>query len=135
MKGPLASRFYYLYAEDYERGGEWDGKTFMCMRDKEFKIRGVEDCFARGFQRAGFFEIDTGEQKNWMVQLTDRTPAPARHERPSRHPEGPMMRRLRRVKILATLGPASSGQRHDREAVRGGRRRLPHQHEPHRPTT
>ena len=43
------------------------------------------------------------------------------------------MRRSRKVKILATLGPASSGQGDDQEPVRGRRRRLPHQHEPHRP--
>ena len=27
---------------------------------------------ARGFDRTGFFEIDTGEQKNWTVQLTEQ---------------------------------------------------------------
>ena len=41
------------------------------------------------------------------------------------------MRRLRRTKIVATLGPASSDQAHDRAPVRGRRRRVPHQHEPH----
>ncbi len=73
LKGPLAARFYYVFAQDYDRGGEWGGKTFMCTRDKEFTIRGVEDCLARGFERTGFFEIDTGEQKNWTIQLTDST--------------------------------------------------------------
>jgi uncharacterized membrane protein len=43
----------------------------MCVAEKEFKIAGVNDCFARGFQRAGFQEYDTGEQASWMVQLTD----------------------------------------------------------------
>ena len=37
----------------------------------EFTIRGVEDCLARGFDRTGFFEVDTGEQKSWTIQLTD----------------------------------------------------------------
>jgi uncharacterized membrane protein len=71
IEGPLASRFYYLYAEDAERGGRWDGPITMCVAEKEFKIAGVTDCVARGFQRAGFQEYDTGEQANWMVQLTD----------------------------------------------------------------
>lgn len=71
IEGPLSSRFYYLYAEDAERGGRWDGPVNMCVADKEFKIAGVNDCFARGFQRAGFQEYDTGEQASWMVQLTD----------------------------------------------------------------
>ena len=77
IEGPLASRFYYLYAEDAERGGRWDGPITMCVAEKEFKIAGVTDCVARGFQRAGFQEYDTGEQASWMVQLTD---APAKDE-------------------------------------------------------
>lgn len=71
IEGPLSSRFYYLYAEDAERGGRWDGPINMCVAEKEFKIAGVTDCVARGFQRAGFKEYDTGEQASWMVQLTD----------------------------------------------------------------
>ncbi len=71
IEGPLSSRFYYLYAEDAERGGRWDGPISMCVAEKEFKIAGVTDCVARGFQRAGFQEYDTGEQASWMVQLTD----------------------------------------------------------------
>jgi uncharacterized membrane protein len=71
LRGPLASRFYYIYAVDYDRGGEWNGRSFMCTREREFTIRGVEDCLARGYDRSGFFEVDTGEQKSWTVQLTD----------------------------------------------------------------
>jgi len=71
IQGALQSRYYYLYAEDATRGGRWSGPVQMCVSDKEFKISGVNDCFARGFQRAGFQEYDTGEQENWMVQLTD----------------------------------------------------------------
>lgn len=76
IEGQLSSRYYYLYAEDAERGGRWDGPVNMCVAEKEFKIAGVSDCFARGFQRSGFQEYDTGEQANWMVQLTDETPDP-----------------------------------------------------------
>lgn len=71
LKGELSSRYYYLYAVDYDRGGEWSGRSYMCTRDREFTIRGVEDCLARGYDRTGFFEIDTGEQKSWTIQLTD----------------------------------------------------------------
>jgi uncharacterized membrane protein len=71
LRGPLAAQFYYVYAMD-ERGGEWKGKAFMCTRDREFHIDGREDCFVRGYDRTGFFEIDTGKDaKNWTVQLTD----------------------------------------------------------------
>jgi uncharacterized membrane protein len=71
LRGMLVARYYYIYAVDYDRGGEWSGQAFMCSRDKEFTIRGTEDCLARGFDRTGFFEVDTGEQPSWTVQLTD----------------------------------------------------------------
>ena len=71
LKGSLVARFYYIYAVDYDRGGEWSGQAFMCTRDKEFTIRGTQDCLARGFDRTGFFEVDTGEQQTWTVQLTE----------------------------------------------------------------
>ncbi|MDF3813528.1 MULTISPECIES: DUF1036 domain-containing protein [Rhodopseudomonas] len=71
LRGTLVARFYYIYAIDYDRGGEWSGQAFMCSRDKEFTIKGTEDCLARGFDRTGFFEVDTGEQRAWTVQLTE----------------------------------------------------------------
>ena len=77
VRGPLAAEYYYAYAMD-ERGGEWKGKAFMCTRDREFKINGRNECFTRGFDRTGFFEIDTGKDaRNWTVQLTDPAPAAA----------------------------------------------------------
>jgi uncharacterized membrane protein len=70
VKGPLVSRFYYVFAIDYDQGGVWGGQAAMCTRDKMFTIRGIEDCVARGYERSGFFEVDTGEQRSWTVQLT-----------------------------------------------------------------
>jgi uncharacterized membrane protein len=78
LKGTLVARFYYIYAIDYDRGGEWSGQAFMCTREKEFTIRGTEDCLARGFDRTGFFEVDTGEQRAWTVQLTESGEQPQR---------------------------------------------------------
>ncbi len=71
IEGELQSRYYYLYAEDAARGGRWTGDVNMCVAENEFKIEGVQDCFARGFQRMGFKEYDTGRQGSWMVQLSD----------------------------------------------------------------
>lgn len=71
LRGALVARYYYIYAVDYDRGGEWSGHAFMCSREKEFTIRGTGNCLARGFDRTGFFEVDTGEQRSWTVQLTD----------------------------------------------------------------
>jgi uncharacterized membrane protein len=76
LRGTLVARFYYIYALDYDRGGEWSGQAFMCSRDKEFTIKGTENCLARGFDRTGFFEVDTGEQRAWTVQLTDSNEQP-----------------------------------------------------------
>jgi uncharacterized membrane protein len=86
LKGNLVARYYYIYAVDYDRGGEWMGNAIMCTRDKEFTIRGVGDCLARGFDRTGFFEVDTGEQRAWTVQLTETSEQPARTPLPAGNP-------------------------------------------------
>jgi len=82
LKGTLVARYYYIYALDYDRGGEWSGQAFMCSRDKEFTIKGTENCLARGFDRTGFFEVDTGDQRAWTVQLTDANEQPAQQRVP-----------------------------------------------------
>ena len=82
LKGALVARFYYIYALDYDRGGEWSGQAFMCSRDKEFTIKGTENCLARGFDRTGYFEVDTGEQRAWTVQLTDANEQPSQQKVP-----------------------------------------------------
>ena len=157
LKGNLVARYYYVYAIDYDRGGEWMGQAYMCTRDKEFTIRGIGDCLARGYDRTGFFEVDTGEQRAWTVQLTEieraagakaacreRSPFAGNHGRGivERRRQLPCllrrrrrslrasclrrraevrlhdnasprqcieraMRRQRRTKVVATLGPAS----------------------------
>src|SRR5277367_1130959 len=89
LKGNLVARFYYVYAIDYDHGGEWIGQAFMCTRDKEFTIRGIGDCLARGYDHTGFFEVDTGEQRTWTVQLTESgqtapVPPQSRQGAPSR---------------------------------------------------
>jgi len=76
IEGQLQSRFYYLYAEDAARGGRWAGEITMCVADNEFKIVGVNDCVARGYQRMEFKEYDTGRQGSWMVQLSDAPATP-----------------------------------------------------------
>jgi uncharacterized membrane protein len=71
LEGPLRARFYYVHAVDYDRGGEWGGQFFMCTHARVFTIREAQDCPTRGFDRTGFFEIDTGELTSWTIQLTD----------------------------------------------------------------
>jgi uncharacterized membrane protein len=73
-RGDLNSRFYYLYVADDIGGGAWDGSVYMCTRDESFTIFGVEDCLARGYERTGFFEIDTQNRSDWTLQLTEARP-------------------------------------------------------------
>jgi len=82
LKGNLVARFYYVYAIDYDRGGEWTGHSYMCTRDREFTIRGIGDCLAHGYDRTGFFEVDTGEQRAWTVQLTESAEQPQQPKAP-----------------------------------------------------
>lgn len=71
LKGQLIARYYYIHAVDYDRGGEWGGKAIMCTDDKSFTIRSEKKCAERGYKRTGFFEVDTGEEREWTVRLTD----------------------------------------------------------------
>ncbi|KAF0125117.1 MAG: hypothetical protein FD152_2844 [Xanthobacteraceae bacterium] len=106
LRGPLVARYYYLYAVDYDQGGEWSGRAFMCSRDKEFTIRGIEQCLARGYDRLGFFEVDTQDQRQWTVQLTDEGQRPAQPNPPMATPAPPVGPQRR-----PDPTPASSGQR------------------------
>lgn len=72
IEGDLANRYYYLYAEDADRGGQWRGEVAMCVSDSEFRIEGIDECFSRGLNRSGFFEVDTDDKESWMVRLTEQ---------------------------------------------------------------
>ena len=60
IEGELQSRYYYLYAEDAARGGRWTGDVKMCVAENEFKITGVQDCYARGYPADGIQGIRHG---------------------------------------------------------------------------
>jgi uncharacterized membrane protein len=77
-KGALSSRYWYVHAIDYDRGGEWAGQSFMCTTDKAFTIRGVQECTERGYKRTGFFEVDTQDAQDWTIRLTDPSEGGAR---------------------------------------------------------
>lgn len=91
IEGQLASRYYYLYAEDAEGVGRWAGEVNLCIAENEFKVVGIEDCFSRGYQEMGFREYDTGGQASWMVQLTDspRGTEPTESDAPAEPPVEP----------------------------------------------
>nr|WP_246737511.1 DUF1036 domain-containing protein [Nordella sp. HKS 07] len=70
LKGPLIARYYYIFAVDYDKGGSWGGKSMMCTRDKIFTIRGIGNCTERGYNKTGFFEVDTKEEVDWTISLS-----------------------------------------------------------------
>lgn len=71
ITGELKGRFYYVHGIDYDRGGEWAGKTVMCVDDKSFAIRDVRNCVSRGHKDMGFYEVDTGDAKDYTIRLID----------------------------------------------------------------
>jgi len=75
LKGDLIARYYYIYAVDYDHAGTWGGKAILCTQDTEFVIRGNTNCAERGYDRQGFFEVDTAEQSDWTVSLSGASTA------------------------------------------------------------
>jgi uncharacterized membrane protein len=68
---PLNARYYYLYATDEASGG-WDGKNGFCVATTDsFKIRGRGACEAHGYDRKGFFAVDTGQARDFTQTLSD----------------------------------------------------------------
>jgi uncharacterized membrane protein len=71
IKGALSSRFYYLHGVHLSVDGGWEGNRGFCVSEKNFTISGRTDCEKRGYKRAGFIEIDTGETESWTTTLSD----------------------------------------------------------------
>jgi uncharacterized membrane protein len=71
LTGPLQARYYYLYATD-GAAGTWEGRTHFCVAPfARFQAKGRDDCATRGFDRRGFFEVDTGKAPDWTQSLSN----------------------------------------------------------------
>ena len=71
ISGRLNARYYYLYGTDSE-SGTWNGGTYFCtLAQPEFQITGRGNCAARGYDRKGFFAVDTGNSPNWKQSLSN----------------------------------------------------------------
>lgn len=71
LTGALNARYYYLYATD-GAAGTWEGKTHFCVApESRFRAVGRSQCAARGFDRRGFFEVDTGNKPDWTQTLSN----------------------------------------------------------------
>ena len=71
LAGRLASRYFYVHAVDYDGNGVWLGKAFMCTNSGTFAILGAENCIVRGYNRSGFFEVDTQDKRDWTINLDE----------------------------------------------------------------
>jgi uncharacterized membrane protein len=71
LTGALNARYYYLYATD-QAAGTWEGPTHFCVApQKRFRAVGRADCAKRGFDRRGFFEVETGNKPDWTQNLSN----------------------------------------------------------------
>jgi len=73
IREDLPARYIYVYAQDVFGRPVIDGDIPMCVSNRRFSIRGIEDCWPRGLVSAEFAEIDTGEAARWTIFLE---PAP-----------------------------------------------------------
>lgn len=71
LKSNVPSRFMYVHAVDYDRGGDWSGSNKLCTADKSFAIREADKCAKQGNTASGFFEVDTGDAKEWTIRIAD----------------------------------------------------------------
>lgn len=71
LTNPLDARYYYLYATD-GAAASWDGRRGFCVASSDrFQIEGRADCEAHGYDRKGFFEVDTGQARDYTQTLSD----------------------------------------------------------------
>lgn len=72
IKKELKSKFYYLYGTDIYGEAAIVGETNLCVSAKQFVIRGIEDCWVRGFEQVRFLEVDTRSAESWTVFIRER---------------------------------------------------------------
>ncbi len=95
------------------------GDVNMCVAENEFKIVGVRTASARGFQRNGFKEYDTGRQGSWDGSAF-------RHPRHAGKPEL-MENGTGKSKSSRKRGPASADEQMIQKLHEAGARSVPNQ--------
>ena len=71
VRGPLKSRYVYLYAIDINAVDVTKGKAPMCVDSGKFRFSSITDCWRRGLQAANFVEIDTLDASDWTTFLAE----------------------------------------------------------------
>jgi len=70
VKEELVGRYIYVHAQDVFGQPVMAGTTQLCVSPRKFEIRGLADCWSRGFVAAGFIEVDTLKTPRWTLFLT-----------------------------------------------------------------
>jgi uncharacterized membrane protein len=71
VPGKLIARYFYLVATDGGAGGWGGGRSFCIAADDKFTIPGRDNCAGRGYERKGFFEVDTGQAADYTQSISD----------------------------------------------------------------
>jgi uncharacterized membrane protein len=76
VKDDLISRYVYLYAVNINGDDSLSGSRKLCVGSKKFVIEHppgeLWNCWVRGYQEAGFKEIDTGgTARSWTVFIRE----------------------------------------------------------------
>jgi len=69
IKDELTSRYIYIFAQDVFGQPVVTGSTQMCISPRKFVIRGLAECWSRGYVAAGFIEVDTVKTQRWTLFL------------------------------------------------------------------
>ena len=78
-KGTLSSRFYYIHAIDYDRGGEWAGKSVMCTdRQDRSRSGGFRTAPDAAIRAPASSRWTPRKSKDWTIRLTDPSEGGAR---------------------------------------------------------
>jgi uncharacterized membrane protein len=72
LTGPLAARFYYIYAVDYDRAASGADARSCAPATASSRSGASRIASPAASTAAASSRIDTGEQKSWTIQLTIR---------------------------------------------------------------
>lgn len=69
IRDELTTRYIYIFAQDVFGQPVVSGSTQMCISPRKFTIRGLQECWSRGYVSAGFIEVDTVKTQRWTLFL------------------------------------------------------------------
>lgn len=69
----LKTRYIYVYAVDVRGEVLLQGSVKFCTLPRQFRIKGAQDCWKRGFTTGIFQEVDTRDAQSWTLFLREQT--------------------------------------------------------------